>query len=77
MRRLVLLLCVVGAFGFLAAPPAIGASLKSQLVVAAEKEKREFDPVIGKAIAEKSGFFIAAVIASIVLSKLAHLAPPQ
>ena len=33
-------------------------------------ERRELDPVIGKAIVEKSGFFAAAIVLAILFEKL-------
>ena len=32
-------------------------------------ERRELDPVIGKAIVEKSGFFVAAIVLAILFEK--------
>ena len=33
-------------------------------------ERRELDPVIGKAIVEKSGFFVAAIVLAVLFEKL-------
>ena len=41
------------------------------------REKREFDPVIGKAIAEKGGFFVAAIVLSVVFEKASQYLAAQ
>ena len=42
------------------------------VVCRAEPERRGIDPVVGKAIFEKSGFFAAAVVLAIIFEKAQH-----
>ena len=50
---------------------------RALLLRAEPREKREFDPVIGKAIAEKGGFFVAAIVLSVVFEKASQYLAAQ
>jgi len=49
-------------------PPAV-----SRVITRAEPERRGIDPVVGKAIIEKSGFFFAAIVLSVLIEKAQHV----
>ena len=90
MRLVVVLVCVAAsasAFAPVASrcastrvafSPAPDAPRGRALLLRAEpREKREFDPVIGKAIAEKGGFFVAAIVLSVVFEKASQYLAAQ
>ena len=91
MRLVLVLLCVAAsasafapvasrcASARVAVSPAPDAAPRGRalLLRAEPREKREFDPVIGKAIAEKGGFFVAAIVLSVVFEKASQYLAAQ
>ena len=43
--------------------------IRDSLQAQTESEERRIDPVVGKAIVEKSGFFAAAIVLAILFEK--------
>ena len=68
MRRFygLLVIAVATATAFTLPPRVQTPRLQAQ----PDSERRELDPVIGKAIVEKSGFFAAAIVLAILFEKL-------
>ena len=69
MRRCYRLLAAVAAATAFTLPPRVPtpALLRSQ---PDSEERRGIDPVVGKAIVEKSGFFAAAIVLAVLFEKL-------
>ena len=68
MRRYGLLAIVAAATAF-TLPPRVQTPRLLQAQPPDPEERRELDPVIGKAIVEKSGFFAAAIVLAILIEK--------
>ena len=68
MRRCTGLLAIVAAATAFTLPPRVRTPrlLRSQ---PDSEERRGIDPVVGKAIVEKSGFFAAAIVLAILFEK--------
>ena len=73
MRRCygLLAIAVAAATGFTLPPPVqTPRLLKAQPQPPHSEEPRGIDPVVGKAILEKSGFFAAAIVLAVLFEKL-------
>ena len=71
MRRCYGLLVAVAAATAFTPPPRVQTPrlLQAQPPDSEERRGRGIDPVVGKAIVEKSGFFAAAVVLAVLLEK--------
>ena len=66
MRRCYGLLVAVAAAAAFTLPPRVQTP---RLQAQPESDERRIDPVVGKAIVEKSGFFAAAIVLAILFEK--------
>ena len=70
MRRCTGLLAIaVAAATAFTLPPRVQTPRLLQAQPPDSEDRREIDPVVGKAIVEKSGFFAAAVVLAVLLEK--------
>ena len=69
MRRCYRLLTAVAAATAFTLPPRVQTPRLLQAQPPESDQRRELDPVIGKAIVEKSGFFAAAIVLAILFEK--------
>ena len=70
MRRCYRLLAAVAAATAFTLPPRVQTPRLLQAQPPESDQRRELDPVIGKAIVEKSGFFVAAIVLAVLFEKL-------
>ena len=71
MRRCTGLLAIaVAAATAFTLPPRVQTPRLLQAQPPDSEDRREIDPVVGKAIVEKSGFFAAAIVLAILIEKL-------
>ena len=71
MRRCTGLLAIaVAAATAFTLPPRVQTPRLLQAQPPESDQRRELDPVIGKAIVEKSGFFVAAIVLGVLFEKL-------
>ena len=71
MRRCTGLLAIaVAAATAFTLPPRVQTPRLLQAQPPDSEDRREIDPVVGKAIVEKSGFFAAAIVLAIIFEKL-------
>ena len=70
MRRCYGLLAIaVAAATAFTLPPRVQTPRLLQAQPPDSEDRREIDPVVGKAIVEKSGFFAAAIVLAILIEK--------
>ncbi len=70
MRRCTGLLAIaVAAATAFTLPPRVQTPRLLQAQPPDSEDRREIDPVVGKAIVEKSGFFAAAIVLAILIEK--------
>ena len=69
MRRCYRLLAAVAAATAFTLPPRVQTERLLQAQPPDSEERRTIDPVVGKAIVEKSGFFAAAIVLAILFEK--------
>ena len=69
MRRCYGLLVAVAAATAFTLPPRVQTPRLLQAQPPDSEDRREIDPVVGKAIVEKSGFFAAAIVLAILIEK--------
>ena len=70
MRRCYALLAIsVAAATAFTLPPRVQTPRLLQAQPPDSEDRREIDPVVGKAIVEKSGFFAAAIVLAILIEK--------
>ena len=70
MRRCFVLAISVAAATAFTLPPRVQTPRLLQAQPPDSEDRREIDPVVGKAIVEKSGFFAAAIVLAILFEKL-------
>ena len=70
MRRCYGLLAIAVAATAFTLPPRVQTPRLLQAQPPDPEERRGIDPVVGKAIVEKSGFFAAAIVLAILFEKL-------
>ena len=69
MRRCFVLAISVAAATAFTLPPRVQTPRLLQAQPPDSEDRREIDPVVGKAIVEKSGFFAAAIVLAILIEK--------
>ena len=69
MRRCFGLAIAVAAATAFTLPPRVQTPRLLQAQPPDSEDRREIDPVVGKAIVEKSGFFAAAIVLAILIEK--------
>ena len=69
MRRCFVLAISVAAATAFTLPPRVQTPRLLQAQPPDSEDRREIDPVVGKAIVEKSGFFAAAIVLAILFEK--------